>query len=89
MRFAKKGPSFDEEEIERELLHAIDMGINYYDMAYIYPGIEDVFGRIMEKCGFRREGILRSRMINKGEAIDVALYAILRKEILPDASRSQ
>ncbi len=53
MRFAKKGPSFDEEEIERELLHAIDMGINYYDMAYIYPGIEDVFGRIMEKCGFR------------------------------------
>jgi predicted aldo/keto reductase-like oxidoreductase len=22
-------------------------------MAYIYPGIEDVFGRIMEKCGFR------------------------------------
>ena len=53
MRFAKKGPAFDEEEIERELLHAIDMGINYYDMAYIYPGIEDVFGRIMEKCGFR------------------------------------
>lgn len=53
MRFAKKGPSFDEEEIERELLHAIDMGINYFDMAYIYPGIEDVFGRIMEKCGFR------------------------------------
>ena len=46
-------------------------------------------GRVMEKCGFRREGILRSRMMNKGEAIDVALYAILRKEILPDASHSQ
>ena len=53
MRFPKKGNSFDEEEIERELLHAIDMGINYFDMAYIYPGIEEVFGRIMEKCGFR------------------------------------
>ena len=37
MRFAKKGPSFDEEEIERELLHAIDMGINYYDMASSIP----------------------------------------------------
>ena len=53
MRFPKKGASFDEEEIERELLHAIEMGINYFDMAYIYPGIEEVFGRIMEKCGFR------------------------------------
>lgn len=53
MRFPKKGNSFDEEEIERELLHAIDMGINYFDMAYIYPGIEEVFGRVMEKCGFR------------------------------------
>ena len=53
MRFPKKGNSFDEEEIKRELLHAIDSGINYFDMAYIYPGIEEVFGRIMEQCGFR------------------------------------
>lgn len=53
MRFPKKGSLFDEAEIEKELLHAIDMGINYFDMAYIYPGIEEVFGRIMEKCGFR------------------------------------
>ena len=53
MRFPKKGGSFDEEEIERELLYAIDRGVNYFDMAYIYNGIEEVFGRIMEKCGFR------------------------------------
>ena len=53
MRFPKKGNSFDEEEIKRELLHAIDSGINYYDMAYIYHGIEEVFGKIMEECGFR------------------------------------
>ncbi len=53
MRFPKKGNSFDEEEIKRELLHAIDMGVNYYDMAYVYPGIEEVFGRVMAECGFR------------------------------------
>lgn len=53
MRFPKKGNSFDEEEIKRELLYAIDSGINYFDMAYIYPGIEEVFGRVMEQCGFR------------------------------------
>ncbi|MBR5406074.1 MAG: aldo/keto reductase [Lachnospiraceae bacterium] len=53
MRFPKKGNSFDFEEIERELLYAIDNGINYFDMAYTYSGIEDAFGRVMEKCGFR------------------------------------
>ena len=53
MRFPKKGTSFDYEEIERELLYAIDKGVNYFDMAYIYPGIEEAFGTVMEKCGFR------------------------------------
>ena len=37
-------------------------------------------GRVMQKCGFRREGILRNRMINKGEYVDVVLYAILRSD---------
>lgn len=37
-------------------------------------------GRVMEKCGFRREGILRSRILNKGEYIDVALYSLLRSD---------
>lgn len=34
-------------------------------------------GRVMEKCGFHREGILRDRIFNKGEYIDVALWAII------------
>ena len=37
-------------------------------------------GRVMEKSGFRQEGILRSRILNKGEYVDVALYAILRSD---------
>ncbi len=35
-------------------------------------------GRVMEKCGMRREGVLRQRLYNKGRYVDVALYAILR-----------
>ena len=35
-------------------------------------------GRVMEKCGMRREGVLRQRLYNKGQYVDVALYAILR-----------
>lgn len=53
MRFPQKGVAFDYDEIERELLYAIDNGVNYFDMAYIYNGIEEAFGRVMEKCGFR------------------------------------
>ena len=40
-------------------------------------------GRVMEKCGFQKEGILRSRIFNKGEYVDVALYSLLRSD-LPD-----
>ena len=34
-------------------------------------------GRVMEKCGMRREGLLRQRVRNKGEAVDVLLYAVI------------
>ena len=37
-------------------------------------------GRVMEKCGMRQEGILRSRIMNKGEFVDVALCAILHSD---------
>ena len=37
-------------------------------------------GRVMQKCGFLQEGILRSRIVNKGEFVDVALYALLRAD---------
>ena len=35
-------------------------------------------GRVMEKCGMHREGVLRQRLYNKGKFVDVALYSILR-----------
>ena len=34
-------------------------------------------GRVMEKCGMRREGLLRQRVRNKGETVDVLLYAAI------------
>ena len=37
-------------------------------------------GRVMQKCGFRQEGVLRSRILNKGEYVDVALYALIRSD---------
>ena len=40
-------------------------------------------GRVLEKCGFRREGLLRSRVINKEEPVDVVLWAILSGDLPP------
>ena len=37
-------------------------------------------GRVMVKAGMTRESILRQRVFNKGEWIDVALYSILRQD---------
>ena len=40
-------------------------------------------GRVMEKCRMHREGILRQRLMNKGEYADVALWSILRSDLEP------
>ena len=37
-------------------------------------------GRVMQKCGLTQEGILRGRIMNKGEYIDTALYSVLRSD---------
>ena len=37
-------------------------------------------GRVMEKSGLRQEGILRDRLINKGEFVSVGIYAVLRSD---------
>lgn len=53
MRFPKKGTGFDMDEIERELLYAVDNGVNYFDTAYIYGGSEEVLGVLIEKNHLR------------------------------------
>ena len=37
-------------------------------------------GRVMEKCGMKKEGTLRGRLYNKGKYVDVNVYAILRED---------
>lgn len=37
-------------------------------------------GRVMFKCGMLHEGTLRGRIYNKGQYIDVDIYAILRED---------
>lgn len=49
MRFSKKGNSIDLEKAEKEVMNAINKGVNYFDTAYIYPGSEEALGEILDR----------------------------------------
>jgi len=53
MRFSHKGPGIDYEKAKDEVTRAVELGVNYFDTAYIYPGSEEVLGRILEETGLR------------------------------------
>ena len=74
MRFTKKGTQIDYEKAEREVLHAIENGINYYDTAYIYSGSEECLGRILAENGMRDKVNIATKlpqyMIRSAKGID-------------------
>ena len=62
MRFPKKNAVIDMEETEKEILHAIDQGINYFDTAYIYPGSEAALGEIIAKNNIRDKMYIATKL---------------------------
>lgn len=53
MRFTRKGGGIDQEKANRELMRALELGVNYFDTAYIYPGSEEALGSFMQTYGCR------------------------------------
>ncbi len=53
MRFKQKMGKIDILEAEREIMTAIEGGVNYFDTAYVYPGSEAALGEILDKNGIR------------------------------------
>ncbi len=55
MRFPKRMQSIDEKRAERQILHAMERGVNYYDTAYPYHGgkSEPFLGRVLSENGCR------------------------------------
>lgn len=53
MRFTRKGAQIDYEKAEREIMYAVENGVNYFDTAYAYPGSEECLGRILDENGVR------------------------------------
>lgn len=53
MRFQSKMGKIDIAKAEKQIMAAIDGGVNYFDTAYIYPGSEAAIGEIFERNGVR------------------------------------
>jgi predicted aldo/keto reductase-like oxidoreductase len=61
MRFPKKDRKIDEERTEKQIVSAIEQGVNYFDTAYIYPNSEVVLGRILAK-GHRDKVMIATKL---------------------------
>ncbi len=62
MRFTKKGGAVDLAKAEKEVLAGLEMGINYYDTAYVYPGIEEALGKIISKNNIREKMYIATKL---------------------------
>ena len=65
LRFPQKHGRIDMEETEREILLAIEQGVNYFDTAYIYTGSEAALGEILEKNGLLNQFLLGLGLVQK------------------------
>ena len=74
MRFSRKGAGIDYEKAEREILLAIREGVNYFDTAYIYPGSEELLGRVLAENHVRDSVLIATKlpqyMIRSEKAIE-------------------
>ena len=62
MRFSRKGASIDYEKAEAEVLKAVELGVNYFDTAYVYVGSEELMGRIFEENGLRDKVLIATKL---------------------------
>ena len=51
MRFSMKGGRIELEKARAEILRAYELGVNYFDTAYLYTGSEDLVGRVLRQAG--------------------------------------
>ena len=53
MRFTTQAGRIDLNKAEKEIMAAIDGGVNYFDTAYVYPGSEAALGEILKRNNAR------------------------------------
>lgn len=62
MRFQRKMGGIDYEKAERQIMLAIENGVNYFDTAYIYPGSEALLGEVLERNNARDKVYIATKL---------------------------
>lgn len=62
MRLPMGVSGVDVNAAEKLILRALELGVNYFDTAYAYPGSEDALGAIMERSGIRERMLLATKL---------------------------
>ena len=74
MRFTTINGKIDMAKAEKEILRSIELGVNYFDTAYIYTGSEAAIGEIFERNGLRDKIKIATKLpqylISNRKAID-------------------
>ena len=83
MRFTRKGGAIDQEKANRELKRALDLGVNYFDTAYIYPGSEEALGKFIETYHCREQLCIATKLpqyrVKKTEDFDAFFNEELKR----------
>ena len=83
MRFPRKGGGVDMAQTEKQIMLAIEGGVNYFDTAYIYPGSEAALGEILEKNNARDRVYIATKLphylIKSRESMDKLFAEELRR----------
>lgn len=83
MRFTQSGGKTDYDKAESEILRAYNLGVNYYDTAYIYTGSEVTLGKILAKNNIRDKVYIATKLphylIKNAESMDKYFNEQLRR----------
>ena len=62
MRLPHKGAGIDQAKCDELLSAALENGINFFDTAYIYPGIEAAVGKFHKRFGCREKMLISAKL---------------------------
>ena len=83
MRFTRKGSGFDYDKAERELVRAVELGVNYFDTAYVYGGSEELLGEVLHRNNLRDQVRIATKLpqylVKSSSAIDRIFDEELRR----------
>ncbi|MBE5922824.1 MAG: aldo/keto reductase [Lachnospiraceae bacterium] len=62
MRFSHAAGKIDLAKAEKEIMAAVDAGVNYFDTAYVYPGSEVALGEILARNQIRQQVYIATKL---------------------------